>query len=336
MDNSVYLGGGGAYGGAMYHCVLVGNSAGYAGGGGVYDGTLYDCVLKDNYGAWGGGGARWCTLYNCALMGNNTAGGFYSGGGAYGCTLYNCVLTDNSSGHRGSGASVGALYNCTLTSDSVSDSSLYNCIVYYNVGHIDCTFNSCCTTPDPGGTGNITNEPMFVDLAAGNLRLLSNSPCINMGTNQDWMIGVTDLDGNPRIYGGGRVDMGAYEYQGSLSVIPLSWLAYYGLPIDGSEDYGDRDGDGMSNWREWRSNTNPTNKASLLDFTAFAVEGTGFVVRWQSAEGVRYRLERSTNLITDTFGYLVRTNIVATPSINSETDTTAVGSGPWFYRVGVE
>ena len=34
--------------------------------------------------------------------------------------------------------------------------------------------------------------------------------------------------------------------------------------------------------------------------------------------------------------YLVRTNIIATPSINSETDKTAVGTGPWFYRVGVE
>ena len=67
-----------------------------------------------------------------------------------------------------------------------------------------------------------------------------------------------------------------------------------------------------------------------------APEGEGLVLRWQSAEGVRYRLKRSTNLSTDAFGYLVRTNIPATPSINAETDTTAVGSGPWFYRVGVE
>ena len=41
-------------------------------------------------------------------------------------------------------------------------------------------------------------------------------------------------------------------------------------------------------------------------------------------------------LSTAGFSYFVRTNIVATPSINSETDKTAVGSGPWFYRVEVE
>jgi hypothetical protein len=38
----------------------------------------------------------------------------------------------------------------------------------------------------------------------------------------------------------------------------------------------------------------------------------------------------------DAFAYLVRTNIAATLSINAETDTAAVVSGPWFYRAGVE
>ena len=74
------------------------------------------------------------------------------------------------------------------------------------------TFHYSCTTPNPGGTGNITNEPKFVDRMAGNLRLLSNSPCINRGMNQDWMIGAMGLDGIRRIING-RVDMGAYERQ---------------------------------------------------------------------------------------------------------------------------
>ena len=71
------------------------------------------------------------------------------------------------------------------------------------------------------GQGNITNEPMFVDLAAGNLRLLSNSPCINAGTNQDWMVGAMDFDGKPRLIGG-RVDMGAYEWGTLIHYVSLS------------------------------------------------------------------------------------------------------------------
>ena len=83
------------------------------------------------------------------------------------------------------------------------------------------TLNYCCTTPDPGGTNNITSEPQFVNAAAGDYRLLPSSPCIDRGINQDWMVDATDLAGNPRILNG-TVDMGAYEFyfQGNFKV----WL----------------------------------------------------------------------------------------------------------------
>jgi hypothetical protein len=301
----------------------------------------------------GDGGGVWCetgaVLSNCVITGNSAD----SGGGAYKGVLYNCLLAANSASAVGGGAYDSTLYNCTLVGNSayrgggVSDATLYNCIVFDNSSgdgaspnYASGTLRYCCTTPLSEGEGNISADPRFLNAAAGNYRLAANSPCINAGTNQDWMIGATDLDGNPRIYGGGRVDMGAYEYQGSLSAIPTNWLAQYGLPIDGSADQRDADGDGMSNWREWRSKTDPTNKASFLDFlqplAISAPKGREIVVRWQSAEGVKYRLSRSTNLCTDGFSYLVRTNIPATPPINTETDTTAAGSGPWYYRVWVE
>jgi hypothetical protein len=63
----------------------------------------------------------------------------------------------------------------------------------------------------------------------------------------------------------------------------------------------------------------------------------GVVVRWQSESNKLYRLERATNLTTaPAFNVNVRSNILATPPINTETDTTAVGSGPYFYRIRLE
>ncbi len=60
------------------------------------------------------------------------------------------------------------------------------------------------------GTANITNEPQFVNWAAGNLRLEPNSPCIDAGDN-GCVSSSADRDGRPRIIGR-NVDMGAYEF----------------------------------------------------------------------------------------------------------------------------
>src|SRR2546426_1017601 len=113
-------------------------------------------------------------LNNCMLGGNWAA----EGGGAWGCTLNNCTLTRNFARYVGGGAA-----GCTLN----------NCIVYINsqgltaqdtANYFHSTLNFCCTTPQPtNGVGNITNEPLFTDQAFGNLRLQSNSPCINAGNN---------------------------------------------------------------------------------------------------------------------------------------------------------
>jgi len=74
-----------------------------------------------------------------------------------------------------------------------------------------------------------------VDQASGNLRLQSNSPCINAGLNAFAPFGP-DLDGNPRIVGR-TVDLGAYEFQ-SLDLISFGVVSnQFGFNVTGQSNW---------------------------------------------------------------------------------------------------
>jgi hypothetical protein len=359
-----YNGGGGAYGGTLNNCVLIGNQVAGWQDYGVWEYDLYggryfgDTVL--------GGGALGSSLNNCTLTSNSVSfwayiyvpndvaqwfiysyfiGGAY-GGGAANCTLNNCTLTSNSAdcytyfytdgfawtADVGGG---GGAYGCSLT----------NCIVYGNTAAFmpeyddGCTLNYCCSTPMPAnGFGDITNAPLFVDWAGGNLRLQTNSPCINAGNNSyltnSYFTNNFDLDGRPRIVGG-TVDMGAYEFQGPGMSEFIGWLQQFGLPTDGSADFTDPDGDGMNNWQEWRCGTTPTDPRSALRLVSAMPTGTNATVTWQSVAGVSYFLERSTNLASQGSFAPIVTNILGQAGTTTYADTNAVGPGPFCYRVGV-
>jgi parallel beta-helix repeat protein len=368
VGNLVNDSGGGAYGCMLYNCTLAGNAAAWVGGGavectlynctltsnlaavwggGAYGSTFYNCTLTGNSAPdWYGGGAAECTLYNCTLTGNSA---MYGGGAAF-CTLGNCMLTGNLAGDFGGGADGCTLYNCTLTGNSAwsqaggaEESRLNNCILYFNTAVVGAnyysngysTLNYCSTTPIPtNGVGNITNAPLFVDDTHGNLRLQSDSPCINAGNNA-YATTPTDLDGNLRIVSG-TVDIGAYEYQGAGSVISYAWLQYYGLPTDGSADYADTDHDGLNNWQEWMCGTDPTDAASVLKMLAPSKNVSGITVNWESVNTRTYYLQRSTNLATQPAFLTIQSNIVGQADTTTCADTNATGAGPFFYRVGVE
>jgi hypothetical protein len=212
--------------------------------------------------------------------------------------------------------------------------TLNNCIVYNTdipgLNTYACTLNYCCT-PDPGGVGNITNAPLFVDLAGGDLGLQSTSPCINAGKNA-YATSTNDLDGNPRI-AGGTVDMGAYEFQSPQSVISYAWLQQYGLPTDGSADHADGDNDQATTWQEWKAWTDPTNQLSVLKMLSPQPGTNGTVIPWQSVTGHGYTLERATN---GAAGFKVLQNgIPGQADTTSFTDATATNGEAFFYRVGV-
>ncbi len=169
------------------------------------EGTTFDsCIISDNTAQVHGGGSDCGTPKNCLLAGNRAA---TYGGGAFRGTLENCTITDNEAGLEGGGC---------------HDSTLINSIIYFNSAtnagdnwrnHGALSVSYSCTTPTngiPGGTGNVIGDPLFINASGGNYRLNSGSPCINAGTNQAWMAGAVDLDGNPRSKDR-TVDVGGYE-----------------------------------------------------------------------------------------------------------------------------
>jgi hypothetical protein len=348
-NNNANFGGGACFG-TLSNCTLIGNTANSYGGGEYYS-ALSQCLLRTNYSSYGGG-AYYGTLEGCTLTNNSAA----SGGGAWSGAFNNCAFISNSASAYspyGGGAYNSTLNNCTVSGNSATGTFPYaggvylgtanNCILYFNSATNGANYyfpgqnlvNYSCTTPDPGGVGNITNGPLFVNYAAGNLRLQSTSACINGGNNAR-VSGPTDLDGNSRIVSG-AVDMGAYEFQGPGSVISYAWLQQYGLPTDGSADFSDFDHDGLSNWQEWLAGTNPTNAQSVLKIISATTMNNpaGFVVNWESQNTRTYYLQRSGDLTQPAF-FTIQDNIAGQAGTTSFTDTNAVNPGPVFYRVGVK
>ena len=186
------------------------NNGDIVGGAGVNgDGTVENCTISGNIGGGVANGPHG-TVRNCTISGNTNSSPGIGGGVDNDGTVENCTISGNTATNG-----VGGVHN--------DHGIVLNCIMYYNEhGDFDKNpssyFYSCA--PGLSGNGNISSDPQFVDSANGNYRLKYSSPCINTGTNQDWMANAVDLDGNPRIING-RVDMGAYESSNAPVIGPV-------------------------------------------------------------------------------------------------------------------
>lgn len=311
--------GGGAFGGTLVQCSLSGNTASF--GGGSSGGLRSRCTVFNNS-ATEGGGMLYGMANNSLLQANSAS---QDGGGAHSVTLSNCTLTRNAAFRNGGGLSHGTARNC-IVYNNPSGSNWYSSALSY-----------CCTAPNPGGAGNITNAPLFA-IDTSDFHLVAGSPCIDRGNNS-LVQTATDLDGNVRIFNA-IVDMGAYEYP-DIGDLFRRWLRDFGLPTDGSADNIDSDGDGLNNTQEYQSGTNPTNPASVTRLISADLEitprNTLVRLRWASVTNRFYDLSRATNLLEGTNAFHPipgASNLPATPTETEYTDLIR-DLGPYFYRVNV-
>jgi hypothetical protein len=371
-SNRAHYGGGAAYG-TLINCTNQWNDAGitnystYGGGGGAYMSKLRGCLITKNLAAHNahGGGMLGGSAEGCRIIGNtsayDTGSGFRGcGGGAYGSALTNCIVAHNYSEGAGGGICSGSVFHCTIISNTAAAfgrgggtyagtavcSIIYFNYAYNSVFYPDATNTSetllisCCTTSTlPIPAGNITAKPMFAE-TTNRYALASNSPCVDYITNS---ITPYDYSGVPRPLYGNRTnywDIGANEYVNPTAdtdndTMNDAWEIQYTLnPIVNDAEL-DKDSDFENNYSEWKAGTDPTNAASFLSMANAATFGSGLAVSWPSVAGRSYQLQRCEALATGAW-VAIQSSIAAVPPMNTVTDTTAVGSGPWTYRVKVE
>ena len=310
-------------------CVINGNSAGGSGGG-VIGGQIISSLIMNNSATFNGGGTVASTVNNSLLLGNSAD---RDGGGSRYGTLNNCTLVQNTAGDEGGGAHLVTMNNC---------------IVYYNTApnganHADSTLMYSCTTPFPGSVGNITNEPQFVDLVTVDFRLLSSSPCIDVGDIT--ALSGFDLLGIPRPLDGDNngssiVDMGCYEFVNALSdsdgdSMRDTWELLYGLsPTNAADGASDIDGDGVLARDEHTADLSPLDSNQYFRVNGLQEDGACSVT-FSCTNSRNYSLWYVSDLGSDTWVPVPgQTNIPGeTDGVMSLVDTNAAAER--IYRVDV-
>ncbi|NTW88175.1 MAG: hypothetical protein HGB26_03430, partial [Desulfobulbaceae bacterium] len=219
-------------------------------------GKIFNNLIADN--ALGGGvridgGSRLdsVSLINNVISANSYTRNDGRGGGidyfpAVGhITLINNTISHNTTGGSGGGIRILAnlddsvlqlhsniIYNNSAAlegDDLYIDNDNNNNLIYAPVTLLNNDFNQSTsgffikdptyyTRIDPSNL-NAAN-PLFVNTGESNFRLQSGSPCINTGNSLAPAIPPLDIEGLPRIMGGG-VDMGAYEALDTLKPVAL-------------------------------------------------------------------------------------------------------------------
>ncbi len=230
------------------------------------NGLISDCIISNN--GYAGISHFNGEISRCSIFGNSSGGLSYCSG-----LIENCLVYGNSGWGSGLEGCDGLIIGCTIVGN-VSDESggglfecegvIANCIIWDNEpNQVTDSYRPMFSCVEGGfdHVGNIDLDPCFVDAENGDYRLLSDSPCVDAGTNE-WLEArdERDVGGNYRYIDGDGdglviVDMGAYEYGSveapaiSLEPLTVEFSSGVGGPAEAETIYIRNLGIGTLDWR---------------------------------------------------------------------------------------
>jgi len=205
--------------------------------------TIANCTILQNVAVTGGGvyagDASMPKIIFCKIIGNQASFGaaLYFQDGSNG-TVSNTLI----SGNKGIGAVYNNISNPTINNvtfggnggynggifNSTSQPIVRNSIIWGNSVPFNDTQSIITNSIIQGGytgTGNLNYDPKYVSPIPeglspsinGDYHLQGSSLAIDRGDNTSINLTDEDLDNNLRRFAGGRVDMGAFEFQGVVT-----------------------------------------------------------------------------------------------------------------------
>ena len=196
----------------LYGCEITGNDVDSGDGGGISchnsDPDLCYCLIDNNESRFGDGGGLFCsggsnpTLINLTVSHNNSGNSIYGYGGGIYCEDGSNPILINSICYNDSPHEIYFRDNLSSNSITVAFSDIMGGLA----GILD-NQNGAVNWE----TGNMDNDPLFVNAGAMPYALAVDSPCINQGTAFYAVNGQTVVDLGAGEYFGSDPDMGAFE-----------------------------------------------------------------------------------------------------------------------------
>lgn len=315
LNNSAGIGGGGIFNGynslpTIANASFQNNSA--RDGGGIYNSwsspTIRNTQFLNNSAELIGGGicngfGSSTTITNVTLQGNSAENGGAIHNSSASPTITNASLQGNSADVGGgifNRSSSPVINNCILWNNSeagrtdlagasVANHESSTPSYYFSlVQHWD------ATTLDTSGSDNLDgNNPLFVQevdplitpATGGDLRLLTGSPALNVGSN-NLNNEPLDLAGNPRIQNT-TINLGAYE--GAFTT-----FAHEGFSNPDADD----NNNGQSNYLDYALGADPTLPHDPITQSSLTNGQLAYSSRSNAAD-VFFEFQRSTSLLSD-------------------------------------